>query len=462
MSSPYPEAFQTSATEAGLLPEETQTLWRICNGLEGYSLYEDLRANSAALVTNYPNYVQFESERGTAVDGRPIGVATVWGEDNEGASAYLQGPEHALEKIGSDTVAALMQLFAHHRTILRRFGYKKLVGCDHIDPVGDRLQEWGPKLPVDLPEFAYGAWRGKWRDQVSWGYPTPTYHEISPENKLSLELLRENPDFFGSLHGATFGSYAVVSHNHQELVNNLSGLLNSSGLALNYDQPEAPGTLIYAPAVFSTINKEQFDERRVLPEEPVNDDGGTNAVDVVGQNTTVLIPEIAWVESAAGNAPSSSTYLEAINIRAEMIRTTVEYITRTLDILSPWIENNLGLLTVHRLHGAAAWYRDMIPGVVEAQVEAARDDTKAHLLLTNAERAQVVGVFGTEALVYAGNARRLAQMANNLALQEDLTYHIHREAEVIGPIRTVPVAKQVAVQALLVLAGMRHAGTVGS
>jgi len=446
------------------LPDEADMLWHICNEPGGYPNYEELRSDSAALAAEF-DHVDFDPERGIASNDQPIGVTAIRGATNGGAVGYLQGSEHAHELIAQRTSAKLKRLVAHYPGILDRSGYEKLLICDHIDPVGESMQEGGSQPSAGTAEYALNGWRGSWSayDQISWAYPTASGQLVRPEIALSLELLQEARDFFGSLHGSVFSSYVLVSRQDEALIADLQHILSNSGLDLNLDLPEAANTLVHAPGVFDIVNKAHVDESVYAPDIPQEisaKGGGTNALDHIAKGALMVVPEVASIESAAGNEPSGFTRRHAVEMRANMTQAAAASIDQALGQLNPWLTDNMIQPRVQRLYNAAAWYREVSAELVQGHlkiIETEASTGKADVLLSKAKYAQILGLFATEALMYVGNARRLARQAGNVALQQELTRHIRRGAEIIGPTRVVPLSQQVAIQSLLALASMRHA-----
>lgn len=458
-TSDYHPALYSSALAIGLLPDEARGFLEICDHRRTHANYDELRAGSAYLAQNY-DHVDFDPSYAIASDGRsPIGVTTNSGSSNEGGTVYEEGPQHPIERTGSDTVAANDELHAHFPDIMARWGCKKRKSTTHIDPVGMFLQ--GGKPGPDVVAYATTGWRGAWKDQTPWNYETETYHDIGPENSASTRLIHEASHFFGSPHGAQFSSYALISRENEQLAAALSTILATSGLAVNADEPETAGTQIYAPGVFAINNKAHLDEHLAEPdeyEELEPENVGTNALDHVGP-ALMVIPEVACWESAAGDELTRFTRRQALGVRATMMELAVERIDHALERIDDWLEDRLGQndLEVRRLYDAATWYSEHAEGYARAHRKRAdtEDEQRAARVLTRAQFAQTLGVFATESLLYVGNAYRLAVMASNATQAGFLLSHIHRGAELIGPTRNIPLAQQVAVQGLLLLASMR-------
>ena len=457
-SQEYLGAFQESAATVGLIPDEANMLWRICNDLNQYSGYKLLRARSTDLAVNH-EHVDFDPARGRAIDDRAIGVTAIRGSGS--ATAYLQGPEHASELVGSETVATATQLLAHFPEILNRWGYGMVQTCDHIDPVGQAMQAWGPRPPADIEEFALGGWRGSWPDyhQISWAYPTASGQIIRPEIELSLELLREARHFFGSAHGSTLNSYIVMSRRNKELARLMNTVMNNSGLVLNRDDPEVANTRVYAPGIFATVSKKHLEVNlaaAVDGEEARTNEAGTSALDHLERGALMLVPEVACLESATSDMLTPYARQHAIEMRANMMIQAAQQVRTAINRLDSWIGQTPNMET-QLLYKAINWYGGSAPGWAMQHVETGAKHKYAERILTRAEYAQALGAFAIEALLFTGNAYRLAQMAGDTDLQQMLRNQIRRGAIIIGPTRAVPLSQQVATQTLAMLGGLRHA-----
>lgn len=450
------------AARLGLTSEETATLVSLCGELTSYRSYAGLREAGQNLARQY-RHVDF-GEVGHSSDypeDRPIGALVIDGAGSPGETAYIQGPEHGPEKAGPDSAQVFSELMARHPELMHRLGYSRVVVANHIDPDAMELQEWGDEQ-VPIRSYVEGAYRGSWRDQVSWGYPTDNYRNISPENKASLGIVRaHNPNLVGSMHASQFASYVVVSGYNQGMAEELSGILRASGLPLNPDEPESRNSPVLAPAVFGTETAESYRQNRgdqtdAAPAE--NElDGGTNITEHLPAGTTLLIPEISMhvADYRAGNPVTGKTYMDMVVDRSAAAGKIIQGMAEGLRLMRDWPGRNSTVPEIRRLHNAARWWESTIPSLLRSDVEAATQERNTRVL-REAEFRMRSGLMIVNSLVYAGNVLRLARMGGNSEAFSHMSGVMDRGLEALGPTRQVDIKLQVATQVLLLLATLKN------
>lgn len=461
---PYDRIISEAAHLAGLNDAEASTLVGLCDTLAGRYRYAELRAVGRNLAEAYPDAVHF-NDIGHSSDhpkSRPIGLTIIGDPDGKGDNAYLEGPGHASEQ-GPDTITVIEELAARHPNLLRRLGYSALLACDHIDPDGMEMQQWASD--AELREFAHGAWRGSWRDQVSWAYPTDTYTRLIPEIEASLSVIDTyRPDFVGSIHASQFASYIVASQCSPEMAAALSGILEASGLPINPDEPESTNDPVLAPGVFGTSTSDSYRKTRGRSSsgdviENVND-GGTNIANHLPSTTTLMIPEVSMhvAVGSPGNPVTDKTHYGMVDYRTKQSLRIIDGIGEGLEGLGKWPEGQLHNPETRKLYRAAEWWQDTVPHILRSQVEAARKDDRGPGLLRQSEFGMRIGLPIVNSLIYAGNVRRLAVTAGNQTVVRRMTDVIDKGLAAIGPTRRVDPRVRVATQVLAILATMRHRG----
>lgn len=439
---------------------EIESLISLCEGLDGYYSYEQLRVIEARLAHEYDtvshNHIGGSSDYGEL---RPIGLTRIGNPDGPNGSAYLQGPEHPPELAGSTTIAVLEQFFAQQPRLLRRLGYSGLLASSHIDPDGMTLQSW-PLQNATLKQVTKYGYRGSWSDQVSWGYPTEGYHHVSPEVEASLSTINTySPRFIGSMHAANFAGYVVSSSLDEEIAAKNADVLEESRLPINYDEPESLNDPVLAPGVFGVATDDSYRETRLSENKHVLDntlDGGTNISQHIPDGTTLIIPETpAIIADPTNDLITDITTKEVIAFGANEALTITNRVAAGLGNLS--VKDMVITPESERLHRASRWWCDTVPSIYEGQIKAGVNNSDSNKFLTRAQRATRIGTPIANSLIHAGNVQRLAKMTNNSTVVEKMEHTINDGLKVIGPTQRVEIGMQIAVQVLTILVGMKHA-----
>ncbi|WP_313692469.1 hypothetical protein [Halorarum halobium] len=218
------------------------------------------RARDEALAAEH-DHVSFEVE-GESSDGNEIWSLTV----GEGPyTAFMFAAPHPNEPIGSMTIDFLAHRLATDESFRESFDYE-FVFVKTADVDGTLLNEGWFDGPFTVSNYAQNFYRPAGDEQVEWTFPIE-YEEYEfdapvPETEVLMDIIAETePEFIYSLHNAGFGGcYYYISHDLDEIFDDLRGIARERDIPLHLGEPETPWATEFDDAVFETLStKEHYD-----------------------------------------------------------------------------------------------------------------------------------------------------------------------------------------------------------
>ncbi|MFC7385773.1 M14 family zinc carboxypeptidase [Sphaerisporangium rhizosphaerae] len=221
--------------------------------LDRFPSVDEMGAELDELAARYPGLVQVR-RIGASRLGEPLRALTVGDGDRD---ALIIGGPHPNEPIGSLTVSHLTRLLCQDAALREGLGYRwHLIPC--VDPDGARLNEGWYARPGDRRHYARHFYRPAWRDQVEWTFPISgegyAFDRALPETEALMRLMDQvRPAFVYSLHNGEYsGAFFYLNHHDPVLAARLTELPALEGIPLHHGQPELPGSVAIAPAVYPT------------------------------------------------------------------------------------------------------------------------------------------------------------------------------------------------------------------
>ncbi|MFC4531975.1 M14 family zinc carboxypeptidase [Sphaerisporangium dianthi] len=232
---------------------DVRELMRRVPELDRFPGVDEMHADLDEAAARHPGLVRLR-RIGTSRLGEPLRVLTVGAGSRD---ALIIGGPHPNEPIGSLTVSRLTRLLCEDAALREGLGYRwHLIPC--VDPDGARLNEGWYARPGDRRHYARHFYRPAWRDQVEWTFPISgdgyVFDRSLPETEALMRLMDElRPALVYSLHNGEYsGAYFYLNRRDRALAARLTELPRLAGIPLHHGDPELPGAVTIAPAVYLT------------------------------------------------------------------------------------------------------------------------------------------------------------------------------------------------------------------
>ncbi|RCG25027.1 hypothetical protein DQ384_32270 [Sphaerisporangium album] len=319
--------------------------------LDRFPSVDETHAELDELAARHPGLVSVR-RIGTSRLGDPLRVLSV-GEGPR--DAVIIGGPHPNEPIGALTVGRLVRLLCEDASLRRELGYRwHLIPC--ADPDGARLNEGWYSHPGDRRRYARHFYRPAWKDQVEWTFPISGeeyfFDRSIPETAAVMRLMDEvRPAFVYSLHNGEYtGAYFYINRRDPALAARLAELADWEGIPLHHGEPELPGSVMVAPAVYMTPGGVR--QARTFGM------GGGSADYAARFGALHLITEVPyWADARICDAtPTATPYAEVLKAglaaQREMIDTlgrVMEAVRRDLTVQSPFRRSAEDMFETYRM-----------------------------------------------------------------------------------------------------------------
>lgn len=280
---------------------------------ETFLTVDELDASTRQLASEYPDVVTL-FEAGKSRAGHPIlGLKIGEGVKN----ALLFALPHPNEPIGAMTLEYLSRALAEDEEFRKESGYTwYMIKC--ADPDGTKLNEGWFKGPYNIYNYVKNFYRPGSAEQVEWTFPINYknlhYNDPMPETQAIMKVIDETkPEFLYSLHNAGFGgAYWYITHEYEDIYEELRATAIKHGVALNLGEPESPSCTKLSEAIYKMIGAaEEYDYLEkysdVAPESLIP--SGTSSADyALEKNDCVtLLTELPYFFDARVQDMSDST-----------------------------------------------------------------------------------------------------------------------------------------------------------
>ncbi|WP_103106625.1 M14 family zinc carboxypeptidase [Brevibacillus reuszeri] len=228
---------------------------------ETFLTVDELDASTRQLASEYPDVVTL-FEAGKSRAGHPIlGLKIGEGVKN----ALLFALPHPNEPIGAMTLEYLSRALAEDEEFRKESGYTwYMIKC--ADPDGTKLNEGWFKGPYNIYTYVKNFYRPGSAEQVEWTFPINYknlhYNDPMPETQAIMKVIDETkPEFLYSLHNAGFGgAYWYITHEYEDIYEELRATAIKHGVALNLGEPESPSCTKLSEAIYKMIGAaEEYD-----------------------------------------------------------------------------------------------------------------------------------------------------------------------------------------------------------
>lgn len=321
----------------------------------------DFRSFSA-IVSDVPRYESFYNvaehrERDEALAAEYAHASfDVLGESSDGNeiwsltlgdgqyTAFMFAAPHPNEPIGSMTIDFLANRLAKDDSFRDSFDYE-FVFVRTADIDGTLLNEGWFDGPFTMSNYAQNFYRPASDEQIEWTFPIE-YEEYKfdaplPETEVLMEIISEKePDFIYSLHNAGFGGcYYYISHDLDEIFDDLRQIARDRGVPLHLGEPETPWATEFDDAVFKTLSmRNHYD---YLTEHTDKDPtemltSGAGSVDFAhkqNEDTVALITELPYFydEQIESETQTDRTRREVILEGADRGAELIDFLEGQLD-----------------------------------------------------------------------------------------------------------------------------------
>ncbi|MCW2878421.1 MAG: hypothetical protein JWQ95_2521 [Sphaerisporangium sp.] len=311
---------------------------------------DEMHADLDELAALYPDLVRLR-RIGTSRLGEPLRVLTLGAGPRD---AVIIGGPHPNEPIGSLTVSQLVRRLCEDDGLREELGYRwHLIPC--VDPDGARLNEGWYADPGDRRHYARHFYRPAWSDQVEWTFPLTGddyfFDRSLPETEALMRLMDEvRPAFVYSLHNGEYsGAFFYVNRRDPVLAARLAELPGWEGIPLHHGEPELPGSMMIAPAVYLTPGGTHQAKTFGF--------GGGSADYAARFGALHLITELPyWADQRVSDAtPTATPYAEVLKAGLaaqreliDVLRTAVAAVRRDLTVQSPFHRSTEDMLDTYR------------------------------------------------------------------------------------------------------------------
>ncbi|GAA3808129.1 M14 family zinc carboxypeptidase [Sphaerisporangium flaviroseum] len=414
---------------------------------------DEMHAELDELAARHPGLVRLRSI-GTSRLGEPLRALTLGSGPRD---ALVIGGPHPNEPIGSLTVSQLIRRLCEDAELRDSLGYRwHLIPC--VDPDGARLNEGWYAGPGDRRHYARHFYRPAWNDQVEWTFPLTgdgySFHGSLPETEALMRLMDEvRPSFVYSLHNGEYsGAYYYVNRHDPDLAARLIELPGWEGIPMHHGEPELPGAIAIAPAVYLTPGgagqAKQFGA------------GGGSADYAARFGALHLITELPyWAdERISDTTPTATPYgdvlktgLAAQGELLDVLRSAMDSVRRDLTVYSPFRRSAEDMFDTYRKF-ADGW--EDLPG-------ADRPATVAELFgnrqTLHMRRLRFAGTLCRMLDAEAAAGNLTPAVREQRARLRELFEGWCDEAEAESAGRPIPIRKLVAVQLAAALVTAEHA-----
>lgn len=222
---------------------------------------DELDENTLQLEKEFPEIVTV-FEAGKSRKGHPILCSKVGnGEKN----ALCFALPHPNEPIGAMTIEYLSRALAENETFRKSTGYTwYFMKC--VDPDGTKLNEEWFKGPYNIYNYTKNFFRPGSVEQVEWTFPVNykklNFNRPMPETEAIMNVIQDiKPDFMYSLHNAGFGgAYWYITHQYEDIYNDLRNAAKKQGVALHLGEPETPSVQQCSESIYNMLGiEEEYD-----------------------------------------------------------------------------------------------------------------------------------------------------------------------------------------------------------
>lgn len=237
---------------------------RIIDNVPDYKTFmtvDELDESTRQLAKKYPEAVTvFEAGKSRA--GHPILCLKI-GKGKKNALCFAC--PHPNEPIGAMTLEYLSTALAEDEEFRNSTGYTwYIIKC--VDPDGTKLNEKWFKGPYTIYNYIKNFYRPVGYNQVEWTFPVDYknlhFHKPLPETQAVMKIIDDTkPEFLYSLHNAGFGgAYWYITHEYEDIYDNLRNAANKQGVALHLGEPESPSCTQLSDAVYKMLGvAEEYD-----------------------------------------------------------------------------------------------------------------------------------------------------------------------------------------------------------
>lgn len=259
---------------------------KIIDNVPDYKVFltvDELDESTMCLQSEYPDVVKV-FEAGKSRENHSILCLKI-GSGKKNALCFAC--PHPNEPIGAMTLEYLSRTLAENDEFRESTGYTwYIIKC--VDPDGTKLNEKWFKGPFNIYNYMKNYFRPASNKQVEWTFPIDYknlhFNDPMPETKAIMNIIEKTkPEFMYSLHnGGLCGAYWYITHEYEDIYDELRTAALKNGVALQLGEPESPACVKFSDAIYkmSGISEEYdyFEKYSDTPPEKLCT-GGTSSSD---------------------------------------------------------------------------------------------------------------------------------------------------------------------------------------
>lgn len=303
---------------------------------DGFAGVDRLHAGLRGIAQRFPDVASLR-RCGTSRQGDPLWCLTVGDGPPGRPEALAFGLPHPNEPIGGLTALHLAERLCADAGLRERLGHRwRIVDC--ADPDGLRLNEGWLDGPFTRAHYARHFYRPAGRDQVEWTFPVnhegAYFDESMPETQALMRLIDEHrPALVASLHNSELGgAYYWLSRGEPALHPVLQAIPEALGIPLDRGEPESPGLVMLAEAIYEATPLPIVYEQTLARGEAWAFEGGSTTWYANRWGSLMLVSELPyWLDdSAQDTGPAGVGYGDALAANAAGLAGLGEVLTRVV------------------------------------------------------------------------------------------------------------------------------------
>ncbi|MBC8586764.1 M14 family zinc carboxypeptidase [Paratissierella segnis] len=259
---------------------------KIIDNVPDYKVFmtvDELDQSTMSLQDEYPDIVKV-FEAGRSRENHRILCLKI---GNGSRNALCFACPHPNEPIGAMTLEYFSRALAENDEFRVSTGYTwYIIKC--VDPDGTRLNEDWFKGPFNIYNYMKNYFRPASNKQVEWTFPVDYknlhFNDTMPETKAIMNVIEETkPEFMYSLHnGGLCGAYWYITHEYDDIYDELRKTAVKNGVALQMGEPESPSCVEFSDAIYKMSGiSEEYDYLEKYSDTPPEKSctGGTSSSD---------------------------------------------------------------------------------------------------------------------------------------------------------------------------------------
>ncbi|WP_313164870.1 M14 family zinc carboxypeptidase [Sedimentibacter sp.] len=227
---------------------------KIIDNVPDYKVFltvDELNESTLRLQSKYPDIVKV-FEAGKSRENHSILCLKI---GSGSKNAFCFACPHPNEPIGAMTLEYLSWALAEDDEFRESTGYTwYIIKC--VDPDGTKLNEKWFKGPFTIYNYMKDYFRPGSEQQVEWTFPIDYknlhFNEPMPETKAIMGVIEKTrPEFMYSLHnGGLCGAYWYITHEYEDIYDELRETALKNGVALQLGEPESPACIEFSDAIY--------------------------------------------------------------------------------------------------------------------------------------------------------------------------------------------------------------------